>query len=167
MLTSLLLVLAITGCHKAEEPGVATANPSATAAGAATAENRDPLAYSRCMRDQGLTWFPDPDPQGGLTVHNPDGVDQKKVEAAEQACRKYAPWEGKSDPMPADDLAKLRDVAQCMRDHGLTNWPDPDADGSTAIDAKKLGIEPGDPKVTAAQKECHKLAPTPKGKPAG
>ncbi|WP_203737669.1 hypothetical protein [Actinoplanes cyaneus] len=166
MLTAALLVLTIAGCTKAGEPTVATADPGATASGAAGGEERSALAYSKCMRAQGQTWFPDPDPQGGLTVHNPDGVDQKKVEAAEQACRKYAPWEGPKTPIPAEDLAKLRQVAQCMRDHGLTNWPDPDANGGTSIDTKKLGVDPGDPKVRQAQQECQKLAPAPKDKPA-
>lgn len=163
----MLFVLTVAGCGKAEEPGVATANPSAKSSSAAAGEDdRSPLAYSRCMRAQGLTWFPDPDAQGRLTVHNPDGVDQKKVEAAEQACRKYAPWGGQGKALPAADLEKLRQVAQCMRDHGFTKWPDPAADGSTTIDNAKLGIDPDDPKLTTARSECQKLAPPPPGKPA-
>jgi hypothetical protein len=164
MVITLLLVISIAGCDKAVDPGVATAGSGAKASGAAAGEEHDALAYSKCMRAQGLTWFPDPDPQGGLTVHNPGDADQKKIDAAEQACRKYAPWEGRKDPVPADDLVKLRQVAQCMRDHGLTNWPDPDANGSTSIDFAKLGVEPDDPTVIAAQKECQKLAPAPRGK---
>ncbi len=164
---TLLFVLTVAGCSsKTEDPGVASANPGAKASSSAAATERSALDYSRCMRAQGLTWFPDPDPQGGLTVHNPENLDQKKFEAAEQACRKYAPWEGRKNPIPAADLAKLRQVAQCMRDHGFANWPDPDVNGGTTIDSKKLGIEPDDPKVGEARRECQKFAPAPQGKPA-
>lgn len=156
---SALLVAGLAGCGTTSSPTVATAGPGATQSGAAQ-EERSALAYSRCMRAQGQTWFPDPDAQGGLTVHNPDNVDQKKIEAAEAACKKYAPWEGAKGPIPADELAKLRQVAQCMRDRGISEWPDPAADGSTRI----TGIEPDDPKVRQAQQECQKYAPTPKAK---
>ncbi|WP_436530907.1 hypothetical protein [Actinoplanes sp. HUAS TT8] len=162
----LLFLIAIAGCTgKTEDPNVATANPGVIrSSGAAAKADRSPLAYSQCMRAQGLTWFPDPDAQGRLKVSTPDDADPKKVEAAEQACRKYAPWEGPGDPIPADELAKLRQVAQCMRDHGFTNWPDPNADGSTRVDSRKLGVEADDPKVREAQEDCQKYAPTPRGR---
>src|SRR5690349_15962919 len=92
MMIAVLFVVAVTGCGgQGDEPKVAGASPGAVGA---SGGERSALAYSRCMREQGQTWFPDPDAQGGLTVHNPDNADQRKIEAAEQACRKYAPWEG-------------------------------------------------------------------------
>ena len=30
----------------------------------------------------------------------------------------------------AQEMAKLRRYAKCMREHGAPNWPDPDSDGN-------------------------------------
>jgi len=117
------------------------------------------------MRDQGLTWYPDPDTEGNLKVHVPDGTDQSKVEKAEDACKAYAPWEGQQGrQIPAEDLDKIRQVSQCMRDHGFAKYPDPDANGSIKIDSKVLGVEPDDPAFEKARQECAKYMPAPRSK---
>jgi hypothetical protein len=159
-----LLAVGTAGCAKNADPRVATADPSATAgAGSAGGSEVSPLKFSQCMRDQGLAWFPDPQPDGGLVVHNPANVDQSKVEKAEQACKKYNPAENRQGPMPAEDMAKMRQVSQCMRDHGIEKWPDPDANGGLFID-EKSGISPDDPAVRKAEQECQKYRPTPRDK---
>ncbi|MER5753714.1 hypothetical protein [Streptomyces sp. NPDC002088] len=157
---ALTLALGTMGCGKDEEPQVASANPSATTAdGTAGGSQASPIKYSRCMREQGLTWYPDPQADGGLSVSVPDGTDPKKLEAAETACKKYYPGGGKSGKAPAEDIAKIQKAAKCMREHGVTNYPDPDANGNLHID-EKLGIDNDDPTVKKAQQECQKFFPT-------
>jgi hypothetical protein len=143
---------------------VATANPSAKAsAGSAGDGDASLLKFSQCMRGQGLSWFPDPQADGGLVVHNPDGVDQSTFDKAEAACKKYYPGGTAHGPIPAEDLAKIRQVSQCMRDHGFTKYPDPDANGSITVDSKVLGVEPTDPGFEKARQECSKYLPAPRG----
>ncbi|GLW27707.1 hypothetical protein [Actinoplanes regularis] len=161
---TLFFVVGTAGCSKDEEPAVASAGPGAVQASAGDGE-RSALRYSQCMRDQGLTWFPDPDAEGNLTVHNPDGVDQDKLDKAEQACRKYAPWEGPKHPIPAEDLDKIRQVSQCMREHGFEKYPDPDAYGSVRLEAGKLGADPDSVAFRTARQECDKYMPRPKSSP--
>jgi hypothetical protein len=164
----LLLAVGGAGCGRPADPAVATANSGApkTGAGAAADGEKSLLKFSQCMRDQGLTWFPDPQPDGGLVVHNPDGVDQSKFDKADQACQKYYPSGSGGGPIPAEDLAKIRQVSQCVRDHGFAKYPDPDANGSISIDSKVLGVEPTDATFVKAMQECAKYLPAPKSSKA-
>lgn len=138
---TLALALGTMGCGKDAKPGGNNSQAS-------------PIKYSRCMRAQGITWFPDPQSNGNLVVSEPAGDDHQKLEAAQQACKKYDP-SSNSGPASAKDIARMRQASQCMRAHGVPNYPDPDANGSVNID-KKLGINPDDPTVKKAQQECQK-----------
>jgi hypothetical protein len=159
----LLLATTTAGCASNADPTVASANPSAASgAGATGSTEASLLKFSQCMRDQGFPWYPDPQADGGLVVHNPDDVDHGALEKAEQACAKYQPGQGQQGPVPAEDLEKIQQMAQCMRDHGFAKYPDPDPSGSITIDSQVLGVEPDDPAFQKAMKECQKFMPAPK-----
>jgi hypothetical protein len=159
----LLLAMAAAGCATNADPTVATAKPSTTSsAGSAGSSEPSMLKFSRCVRDQGFPWYPDPQPDGGLVVHNPDGVDQSKLAKAEKTCQKYQPGQGQQGPVPAADLKKIQQMAQCVRDHGFAKYPDPDANGSITIDSQVLGVEPNDPAFRKAMQECQKFMPAPR-----
>ena len=100
-----------------------------------------PYAFSKCMRANGLSGFPDPSsgPGGGgvgfpggvifsiegyLTVN---GVTFKgpALEHAEKACKIYLPPGGPPPAMSASEKAQGLKLAQCMREHGVPNFPDP------------------------------------------
>ncbi|TDD93034.1 hypothetical protein [Actinomadura rubrisoli] len=55
-------------------------------------------AYSKCMRDNGIAAFPDPDPDGGIKIKMDRGSDMdpqgQKFKNADKACKKYAPDRG-------------------------------------------------------------------------
>jgi hypothetical protein len=46
-----------------------------------------------------------------------------------------------------------------MRDHGVTNFPDPDENGGLQITGGP-GLDPNDPKFQAAQTACEKYRPS-------
>jgi hypothetical protein len=161
--TFVLLAMATVGCATNEDPTVASVNPGAESSAGSAGDEPSLLKFSQCMRDQGFSWYPDPQADGGLVVHSPDSVDQDELEKAEKACKKYQPGQGQQGPVPAEDLAKIREMAQCMRDHGFPKYPDPDANGSITIDSKVLGVEPNDPAFQKAMRECQKYLPAPKG----
>jgi hypothetical protein len=50
--------------------------------------------------------------------------------------------------------------SQCMREHGVPKFPDPDANGGLRIDSRKLGVDPRSSTYTDAETACKPLLPT-------
>jgi hypothetical protein len=91
------------------------------------------LAFAKCMRANGVSSFPDPEPGGGgFDFHASAGVASSPVfKGAQAKCQSLLPGPGgaggpSSSPQEkAQALAQLRSVAQCMRQHGISSFPDP------------------------------------------
>ncbi|WP_051808763.1 hypothetical protein [Actinoplanes subtropicus] len=162
----LALALGPAACARSgtNDPQVAsaqTAKPKATTSASASAAAPDPdapLKFSKCMRDHGISWFPDPS-DGKMSVMIPKGQDAKKLEAAQEACKQYMPDGGEMHKPSAEELQEARDMAKCMRENGVPNFPDPNPDGGISIDPKKLGTGPDDPLWKKAEKACEQYAP--------
>ncbi|MBE1530484.1 hypothetical protein [Actinomadura algeriensis] len=103
------------------------------AAGRPATGGNDPLAYATCMRENGVPNFPDPDSDGRLAI---DGskvdMDSPVFRSAQEKCKKFDP---PPPPEPAADREAALEYAKCMRENGIPNFPDPDAEGKTDIDA--------------------------------
>jgi hypothetical protein len=159
----LLIAAAAAGCGPApagDKVASAGGAPTASASAAAVEDEDAPLKFSQCMRDQGITWFPDPKPAGGgLAIKIPEGTDKAKMDAAMAACKKYMPDGGERGPVDPKQLEQARQMAQCMRDNGVPNFPDPDADGNMRLDGDKIGMGPGDPTFDKADEACSKYRP--------
>ncbi|WP_436522905.1 hypothetical protein [Actinoplanes sp. HUAS TT8] len=146
------------------DPAVATAQsagpkPSSSASGRSGPDPDAMLKYSKCMRANGLDWFPDPGADGGLVVQNPPGVPDSSIKAAEAACKQYLPAGDKEDKPSAEEIERSRQMAKCMRANGVPGFPDPDPNGGISIDADKLGTGPGDPTFDNAEKACAQYQP--------
>ncbi|WP_433376040.1 hypothetical protein ACQPZX_07085 [Actinoplanes sp. CA-142083] len=162
---ALMLALGPAACARTgtNDPQVASAQnagPKASPSASATpSEDPDaPLKFAKCMREHGLPWFPDPE-DGKMSVAIPKGTDQSKVKAAEEACKQYMPNGGAAHKPSAEELELARKMAQCMRENGVPNFPDPQPDGGIAIDGSKLGTGPGDPTFDKAEQACSKYMP--------
>jgi hypothetical protein len=60
---------------------------------------------------------------------------------------------------------KMVTFAQCMRSHGVPDFPEP-SEGHLLIKGNsKNGLNPGSPQFQAGMKACHSLAPAPKISP--
>jgi len=159
------LLLTLAGCAaKTDTDGIATAagKPTATAKATATAAVNDedaPLKFAQCMRDHGISWFPDPKPGVGVQINIPGSQDKAKFDAANTACKKFMPNGGTPQKMDPAQLEQARQMSQCMRDHGITNFPDPNPNGGMMLDLNKVGSGPGDPKFDAADKACAQYRP--------
>jgi hypothetical protein len=106
-----------------------------------SANSPSAVAYSACMRSQGVPNYPDPDSSGQLPKTDAQllGVSTSQYQAARQACRHLLPTGGSlkqredqcmqnNDCPPAlvqQLLIADRKLAQCMRSHGVPNFPDP------------------------------------------
>jgi hypothetical protein len=113
------------------------------------------------MRSHGVTNYPDPtlSGNGGQASGNlPKSINTNSstFQAAEQACQKYQPTNnagsGQQGPNPA---ARLK-FAECMRSHGVTNFPDPSSNGETVLPSGS-GIDVQSPTYQAAAGACHSL----------
>jgi len=126
--------------------GCGGSSPSQTAAtvGAATTSASNPvsagstgpsprptgaLAFAECMRANGVSNFPDPNPGGGFEFHAPAGIiSSPAFKAAQAKCHRFMPGGGPLSPGPppsAQTMAQLRKIAVCMRQHGVPQFPDP------------------------------------------
>ena len=123
------------------------------------------LKFSQCMRSHGLASFPDPVQQSGggisLTMKKGSGLDpgSPKFKTAEAACRKFAPRRGTSQPMPAAEQQRFLRYSQCMRTHGVPQFPDPKFSGGGVQLRLPQGLGPDSPSLKAAQNACRSLQP--------
>ncbi|MGA7704326.1 MAG: hypothetical protein WB998_05460 [Solirubrobacteraceae bacterium] len=137
------VALSVAGCGKGSaNPGVARLSPRGSdAASSNGATGSDAigqglgsteaaaLAFAGCMRANGVPHFPDPKPGGGgFIFHAGAGADPSSpaFEAAQAKCKKFLPaGPGSGSPPSAKTLAHYLTVAQCMRRHGVPEFPDP------------------------------------------
>jgi hypothetical protein len=177
------LVAILTACTgAAAAPSVASLDdPAATGAPGASATASpatDPqeafLAYARCMRENGVD-MPDPivstDGGGGVSVQVNGGKGSSPTESKEEfaeandACKHLMADVGPNGPaasMSPEDLDKLVEFAQCMREHGI-DMPDPQTDGGFVTnldDSGDGGKGPlDDSEFEAANEACAHLLP--------
>lgn len=118
------------------------------------------VAFSRCVRSHGVPNFPDPSASGEIPKDAPQqlGVTASRLEAAQRACSHLLPI---SQPTPAvrqQVLAQSVRFSQCVRTHGVPNFPDPAGNGRIP-DPASLGINQGSPQFQSANKACGKWRP--------
>jgi hypothetical protein len=94
-----------------------------------------------------------------MSVSIPQGTDKKKFEAAQEACKQFMPDGGQVHKPTAEELEQVRQMAKCMRENGVPNFPDPQADGALMIDPNKLGTGPNDPTWKKAEAACSQYLP--------
>jgi hypothetical protein len=123
---------------------------------AASADRKQALEYARCMRDNGVPDFPDPDPNGRFSGVGHEQQDNPDFIAAQEACRDLAPGgehERLGDPA---FVAQMREFSRCMRANGVPDFPDPDPDGRL----RGAGHEQrNDPQYQAAAETCRSKLP--------
>ncbi len=123
--TSSAATAATTSARSTTRSRAATSSgPSSPSSGSAA------LAFANCMRANGVPNFPDPSPGGGQLFEIPAGANPAApaFTAARAKCQKLLPKSGApgSEPPPSDQTpAKLLTIAVCMRQHGISDFPDP------------------------------------------
>jgi hypothetical protein len=89
-------------------------------------------------------------------------ANQGSVSPAVEACKKYLPAIGGSGgPTPdAATTAKLLQFAQCMRSHGISDFPDPSSGGALVLNpGSSSDLDPSNAQFKAAQTACQKYLP--------
>jgi len=154
--------------------GSATAGGPTTSPNAAGSASSQLVAFSRCVRSRGVPDFPDPQP-GASNAKFPSaqqlGVGSSQLSAAENACLHLLPA-GVDDQFPPAEvpllLTGMTRFSQCMRAHGVPNWPDPttDSQGRPYFNLSGHGFsrqQAHSPQLGAKEAECQHLMPSALG----
>ena len=135
------VALALAGCGGSSSPGVAHLSSGKGTSLAGSESNGFPpestaspeqagVAFSKCMRASGVPNFPDPTAGGGLSLPAGMNPSSPAFKAAQAKCRKLLPGGGPPGPGSSTNpsprtLARFLRIAQCMREHGVYDFPDP------------------------------------------
>jgi hypothetical protein len=160
-LTTLVLVaLVCAGCGANAAPETGTGSSTGTAT-ESTTHREKAVRFAACMRDNGVSEFPDPDASGELTIDavvNGSSLDTSGAawKAAISACKDLQPsgFTGHKRSAGQQDAA-LR-FARCMRDNGVKDFPDPTA-GAPLVDTNRIpsSARPGGMSIlNAAMQAC-------------
>ncbi|MFE3073194.1 hypothetical protein [Streptomyces sp. NPDC059247] len=151
----LILALGLGGCSS----GGDSATPSAPSTGASAAPGTpsagasggtaDWAAYYDCLGAQGIRLQRS---EGGEKRVDKDANTAEALASAEKACAAKQP--GRPKPA-ASRLEAAGKTAACMREKGVTDYPDPDpATGEIPLTGAFADKVKSDPKVIAALKAC-------------
>jgi len=130
--------------------------------GAGTDPFQQGLAYAKCMRQHGVSDFPDPQrSDGGVKMKLDKKVTSNpKFQSASQACRSLQPGNSDNGGGTKVDATKIGPWAQCIRDNGVPNFPDPKNKGNALeVDFTGTGVQPDSPAFQKALKACKPKAP--------
>jgi hypothetical protein len=164
------LGVAVAGCSGgSKSPAVLAAGSQPTAtvapAGGSGSSGASPLAeavaYSQCIRSHGVRNFPDP-------VQTPDrgygyrtvGIDPNSAsfQGALQACKALpSPWNSSGQQLSAAQQQAWLNWAQCIRAHGVPDFPDPTFSGREVHDS---GVGSNSPQLQQAMDACKSQTPT-------
>jgi hypothetical protein len=124
------------------------------------------VAFSRCVRANGVPNFPDLGSNGMLIQGNGQTVSVNGVSVnapafltAKAKCQKYlATRTVPSAGQQAQQIARTTNFARCMRGHGVPNFPDPKitigTNGNGMVDLRGAELNFDSPAFKAAAKAC-------------
>jgi hypothetical protein len=187
LLTALLGGLALlaascggsTGNHAAQHGSTTGSGGSARGSGSISV-----LAFSRCMRSHGVPNFPDPVDGDSLPKISVEGlgVSNSQFDVAERGCQRLLPTGEISGSRTGISATVERCIvggicpnavthwlqgkelkfAQCMRSHGVPNWPEPSTDSQGRVYfrvSRAWAASPPEP----ADRDCGRLTGAPIG----
>src|SRR5919204_4613437 len=119
------------------------------------------VKFAACMRANGVKQFPDPDASGQLTIDgiaNRSSLDTNSAafKQAIGACKDLEPAGFTGNKRSPEQQKAALKVAQCIRDNGVKDFPDPEPDGPL-IDTTRMPGNPDGrsiPGLQAAMQKC-------------
>jgi hypothetical protein len=119
-----------------------TTAPAGTTTTAASAVDKDATArekavkFAACMRENGYPDFPDPKASGEFASFG-ISVSPEVWTKALRACKELQPPGSFSAHLSPTQLSAARKFAQCIREHGVKDFPDP-VNGEPIVDTTKI-----------------------------
>jgi hypothetical protein len=125
------------------------------------------VKFAECMRSNGVSGFPDPGASGKVTIDgvvNGSSLDPSApaFKHAINACKDLEPAGFMGQKATPHQMNARLKFAQCMRDNGVKDFPDPTANGPL-IDTNRIpslaGKDPrSDPGLNASMHKCRDFA---------
>jgi hypothetical protein len=155
-----VVALMIAACSN-EQPAESGKTDSTPGAGKTPTRRDKAMQFAACMRQNGVTAFPDPEASGELTIDgvlngsslNPDGPAWTKAIAA---CKDLQPSGFTGHKRTAEQQKAALGFAQCIRDNGVEDFPDPTQDGPL-VDTRRIPSAAGSEGMAilnAAMQKC-------------
>ena len=148
-----LAAVLVAGCGSSSGGSVAHIGTTKTAAksGTKSTTKSNPLAFAECMRKHGLPDFPDPASSGQIQLPNGLTTNSPAYQAAAKHCGSLIG--GETAPKSINQTPQMQatalKLAQCMRSHGVPNFPDGPI-------TKSSGINENSPAFQRAFQSCKK-----------
>jgi hypothetical protein len=154
--------------------------PGGSTNAGASANSPSAVAYSQCMRSNGVPNYPDPPSNGQVPKASAQqlGVSSSQLQAAQTACQHLYPNNGGSltkaslqqceetgdcpQALVQQTVNAMRIYARCMRSHGVPNWPDPtiDSEGRPGFNLVPItGTDWNSPQISNTMQECEHVMP--------
>jgi hypothetical protein len=142
-------------------PGCSSSSDDADTGNSTAAIHEQAMKFAACMRDNGVSQFPDPDASGGMTIDevaNNSSLDTSSAsfEQAISACKDLQPPGFTGEKRSVEQQEFALQFAQCMRDNGVKDFPDPARD-APLVDTNRIpsSQEPGGMDLlNAAMEKC-------------
>jgi hypothetical protein len=151
--------------------GLAGCSTSGGSAGATTTTSGQQAAAAvwrelvRCARANGMPNLPDPQIDSNGRADFPNGTPEPPA-SVRRACQsiydRLPPSARGEQARPPADMQALLRYARCMREHGVADFPDPDAEGN--FRAQAGATDPKTPRFQGAMQACRQLDPYQKGR---
>jgi hypothetical protein len=150
-----LIALTCAGCSNGSaDTGSSGGNKNATNHGKGA-------KFAKCMRDNGVSDFPDPDASGELTIDeiaNRSSVDTNTAafKQALSACKDLEPSGFTGHKRSSRQQKNALAFAQCIRENGVSDFPDPGPD-DPMVDTRRIPSteRPGGMSIlNAAMQKC-------------
>ena len=137
------------------------------------------LGLAQCMRSHGEPDVPDPDTSGGYTLTSNGSIagaggssidiDSSQAQAAYGDCRHLLPGAPSISQLEQDvqqqqqqqakTLPLLLKYSQCMRSHGVPDFPDLGQSDQSPAPGNNAPLNPNSPQFQAASAVCQRLLP--------
>ena len=133
-----ILAAIAAGCSNGGDTGTA----SSSGEGRNATARQKAVKFSECMRDNGVEEFPDPNASGDFTIEqiaNGSAVDTNTpgFTQAMTACRHLEPPGFTGHKRSREQQAAALEFAQCIRENGVKDFPDPAAD-APLVDTNRI-----------------------------
>jgi hypothetical protein len=151
-----VLAVIVAGCSS-----TSAGTGSSSGGNSAAATHEEAVKFAECMRDNGVSAFPDPDASGALTIDgvvNGSSLDPSSAawKQAIGACKDLQPPGFTGHKRSAQEQEAALKFAQGMRDNGVKDFPDPTPDGPL-VDTNRIpsSATPGGMSIlNAAMQKC-------------
>jgi hypothetical protein len=126
------------------------------------------VAFSSCMRANGVSGFPDPDSSGTIPKNKVVPLaSSPQFAVAQRACQHLLPNRKQPRSTQAEVQAALSGMvrfAACMRSRGVQNWPDPTVDRDHPDDPRPVFdlhsvVDPAAPQISTDIHACQHVMP--------